>query len=233
MVGELWQERSQKIGPSRSATRLPDDGAPSMELHTSPQLEYDSTEHRNITRPEDVQLDQNTPCTGVASPSQAANPLDNELQDLWLQRYHPWFPILHHTSMRAAFSGTVPDRSLVRKAITAVTIWDIPGLSTDYKLAQSGSLSQEVVLKAMGSSNFDSLQGLLILAMLAWGEGKWSQCGNLIALCKRYGALKFHFTPMLLSSLLFLFAQTIYEVNGRLQNVSTAGYFQHCWCEQI
>ncbi|KAI9929456.1 hypothetical protein MW887_000928 [Aspergillus wentii] len=105
----------------------------------------------------------------------------DELQSVWLQKYHPWFPIMHHTSIVSAFS----EPSLVQKAITAVIIWDIPGLPLEQRQSQSEKLRQEAILAAMPSLNLASIQALLILAILYWGEGSWTMYSNVIAMCKR------------------------------------------------
>nr|L7WMF9.1 RecName: Full=Notoamide biosynthesis cluster transcriptional coactivator notQ'; AltName: Full=Notoamide biosynthesis cluster protein Q' [Aspergillus versicolor]AGC83588.1 transcription factor [Aspergillus versicolor] len=94
--------------------------------------------------------------------------LTYELQLVWLQKYQPWFPIMHHTS-----------------AVKAVAIWDSPGIPWERKQFLSERLRQEVIVNAMGSLHLRTVQALLTLSILFWGEGKWVQYSNLAAMCKR------------------------------------------------
>lgn len=108
-----------------------------------------------------------------------------EIQLVWLQKYQPWFPIMHHTSVSGAFSASENAPGLLQKAIMAVTIWDTPAIPWERKQFLSESLSQEVILNAMGSLHLRTVQALLTLLILFWGEGKWVQYSNLAAMCKR------------------------------------------------
>lgn len=151
----------------------------------SPHAEYSNVESMGSPMGSShVQLITGSPPT--ASPQRHfIEPLKDELQMIWLQKYHPWFPILHHTSVSLTFSEIVAVQSPLQKAITAVTIWDVPGISSEQKKFTSETIRQEVVIDAMESFDFRSIQALLILSILFWGEGKWHQYSSLIAISKR------------------------------------------------
>lgn len=179
VVGQLSQEPSHIVPEANRVSTS------SLDIQ-APRLDYNnSVEHVATPQPDDLRLDHRTPYTATISPNITDQSLNNEIQDIWLQKYHPWFPILHHTSVVTSLSSTLPGHSLLQKAIMAATIWDISGMSPEQRNIESEKICQELILKAMASSNFPSLQALLILAMLSWGEGKWPQCTNLIAVSKR------------------------------------------------
>lgn len=159
-VASTSQEPSQFGFGNTKRLRTPQSNAVHMESDPSPLVES----------PENILIE----------------PLRYELQMVWLQRYHPWFPILHHTSVGQAFSEASSTHCLLQKAIMAVTIWDIPGVSWEQKQFSSATLRQEVILGAMNSLTLRSVQSLLILSILLLGEGKWPQYGSLTAMCQRY-----------------------------------------------
>jgi hypothetical protein len=189
IVSQLSRERSRSVESLPNAGEL--NSAVSFDLQNPQPLSYRSAEHMSSAQPDDLQLYRNTSC--AAPPSILTNEsLHYELQALWLQNYHPWFPILHHTTVKAAFSETRQDPSPVQKAIMAVTIRDTRGISAEQNLSQSAKMAEEVTLEAISSLCLSSVQALLILSILAWGEGKWVQCSNLIAVCKRYSTFIIH-----------------------------------------
>ncbi|KAJ5280287.1 hypothetical protein N7478_005659 [Penicillium angulare] len=181
VVGQLSYERPRHIEPAHSDTET---NIESSIVSAVPQVGYDNVERVHVPRPDDPRLnhDAYAPVT-LGSPTEET--LEYELQESWLRSYQSWFPVLHRTTVVNAFSTTLPGQTLIQKAIMAVTIWDMPGMLTEQKQTHSKKLHEEVILNAMASSKFSSLQALLILAMLTWGEGKWSECGHLIAICKR------------------------------------------------
>ncbi|KAL4868237.1 hypothetical protein BDV12DRAFT_197459 [Aspergillus spectabilis] len=153
--------------PTRGNIERDDTGPPStnLDLHLNRQMENDGTTKS---------LSENS-----------IEHLNHELHTLWLQRYQQWFPILHHTSVSNAFSGNLLEQALVQKAIMAVTIWDIPVMLFEQRQFHSERLQKEVIPSAMTSMSLRSIQSLLILAILFWGEAKWIEYSNLIAMCRR------------------------------------------------
>lgn len=115
----------------------------------------------------------------------AHSPPSNQFQDLWLENYHWWFPILHTSSVERAFLEVEPEYILIQKAIIAVTVYDIPTMSWEQKNTQSAALRHDVIISAMASANICCAQALLILGILYWGEGDWPQYVNISAVCKR------------------------------------------------
>ena len=86
-------------------------------------------------------------------------------------------------------SVTVPTYIIVFKAIAAVTLADaksakLKQLSTNDRKRLVQSFRCQVVMEAMGSLSLQSLQALLIITILDYGAGKFSDCWNLIAVCK-------------------------------------------------
>ncbi|OJJ07648.1 hypothetical protein ASPVEDRAFT_76488 [Aspergillus versicolor CBS 583.65] len=131
---------------------------------------------------------QNVESTSSPQPDTApmeTTALTYELQLVWLEKYQPWFPIMHHTSVSDAFVEAENGPGLLQKAVKAVAIWDSPGISWDRKQFLSERLRQEVIVNAMGSLHLRTVQALLTLSILFWGEGKWVQYSNLAAMCKR------------------------------------------------
>ncbi|KAJ5108660.1 hypothetical protein N7456_005335 [Penicillium angulare] len=181
VVGQLSYERSRHIEPAHAETETT---VESSIASSAPQVSYDNAEGVNIAQPDDLRLNHDA-YAPVALGDPTEESLKFELQESWLRNYQPWFPILHRTTVVNAFSTTLPGQTLIQKAIMAVTIWDMPGMLPEHKQSHSKKLHEEVVLSAMASSRFSCLQALLVLAMLSWGEGKWSECGHLLAICKR------------------------------------------------
>lgn len=131
---------------------------------------------------------QNVESTSSPQPDTApmeTTALTYELQLVWLQKYQPWFPVMHHTSVSDAFVEAENGPGLLQKAVKAVAIWDSPGIPLERKQFLSESLRQEVIVNAMGSLHLRTVQALLTLSILFWGEGKWVQYSNLAAMCKR------------------------------------------------
>ncbi len=117
-----------------------------------------------------------------------------ELVDTWFSDYYRWIPILHRPSLLDTLqtSASLPDTSvyIIFKAIMAVA-------ATTSKKTESFQIPAEdrqrlalsfrcqVVMEAMGSLSLQSLQALLIIAILDYGAGKLSDFWNLVALGKR------------------------------------------------
>lgn len=117
-----------------------------------------------------------------------------ELCHVWFDKFHRWFPILHQASLLQ----TLQDQSVtinlsphyeVLKAIAAVTlphVGFVTTLSHDQRRILSAEYAQNIAIHAMEFLSLSSLQAVLIISVLEFGNGKLSKFWNLIALCKRY-----------------------------------------------
>lgn len=118
-------------------------------------------------------------------------PVLSELCAIWFKKYHPWFPILHQPSLTASLqhlkSSESSDQYLVVKSICAVTLvhFESPLVSADELKHWSNGLRDAICCQALKQVSLQSLQALLILSNLEYGEGRFEQFWNLIALCKR------------------------------------------------
>lgn len=124
-----------------------------------------------------------------------------ELCNVWFDKFHRWFPILHHASLLQ----TLQDQSVsinlspqyeVLKAIAAVTlphVGFVTTLSHDQRRILSAEYVQNIAIHAMEFLSLPSLQAVLIISVLEFGNGKLSKFWNLIALCKRYRHVSFPF----------------------------------------
>lgn len=118
-------------------------------------------------------------------------PVLSELCSIWFKKYHPWFPILHQpsltTSLQHLESLESSNQYLVVKAICAVTLvhHESPLVSMDELKQWSDNLRDAIWCQALKQVSLQCLQSLLILSNLDYGEGRFEQFWNLIALCKR------------------------------------------------
>lgn len=114
-----------------------------------------------------------------------------DLCAIWFRDYHPWFPILHQPSLDEALTHPsqlqASEHYLVIQAIVAVTLQHYQGLSVtpEQRRHSSGAIRDAVVIDAIKMTSLQSVQALLILSTLDYGEGRTSQCWNLLGLCKR------------------------------------------------
>ncbi|KAL1870963.1 hypothetical protein Plec18167_007270 [Paecilomyces lecythidis] len=118
-------------------------------------------------------------------------PVLSELCSIWFKRYHPWFPILHQPSLTASLQNLDASEAvreyLAIKAICAVALthYESPLVSTDERQQWSNNLRESVCCQAMQQCCLQSVQALLIISNLDYGEGRFEQFWNVIALCKR------------------------------------------------
>lgn len=116
-----------------------------------------------------------------------------ELLDIWFSDYSRWIPILHKPSLLDTLHKRYLKDSplyIVLKAITAVTVTDtqrtrLSRLSLEDRQNLALSFRCQIVMEAIGSLSLQSLQALLIITILDYGAGKFSDFWNLVALCKR------------------------------------------------
>lgn len=118
-------------------------------------------------------------------------PVLSELCSIWFKRYHPWFPILHQPSLTASLQNLEGSEALREyltvKAICAVTLthYESPLVSAGERRQWSESLRESVCYRAMQQLSLQSVQALLIISNLEYGDGRFEQFWNVIALCKR------------------------------------------------
>lgn len=118
-------------------------------------------------------------------------PVLSELCSIWFKKYHPWFPILHQPSLTASLQNLEGSEALRQylavKAICAVTLthYESPLVGADERRQWSDSLRESVCCQAMQQTCLQSVQALLIISNLDYGEGRFEQFWNIIALCKR------------------------------------------------
>lgn len=119
-------------------------------------------------------------------------PVLSELCSIWFKRYHPWFPILHQPSLTESLQNLERSETLSQllavKAICSVTLvhYESPLVSADERRQWSDSLRDTVCCQALKQVTLQSVQALLIISNVEYGEGRFEQFWNLIALSKRY-----------------------------------------------
>lgn len=130
----------------------------------------------------------------IASGTETLSPLLlAELLDTWFSDYYRWIPILHKPSLLDTLhTRCLTDSPLyiVLKAIIAVIVTDtrksrLRRLKEEDRQRLALSFRCQVVMEAMGSLSLQSLQALLVITILDYGAGKFSDSWNLVALCKR------------------------------------------------
>jgi hypothetical protein len=111
---------------------------------------------------------------------------------LWFEEYHAWFPLMHQETLARCLEGftTMSDtgRPLVFQAITAATLESTSrqNLMTEDAKALRNSLKDTTILAALNSPSLDSIQALLVLSMLQYGNSCLTEAGNLLAMCRKY-----------------------------------------------
>ena len=123
--------------------------------------------------------------------SQVSKESITELCSVWFQECHSWFPILHEPTVQDWCSqySAQSNEFLVLKSIAAYTIPTRPlGTSVTEKEREAWlfALKDEIMLSAFHNLSIESLQALLILALVELGCGCMSEYYNVIALCRRY-----------------------------------------------
>jgi hypothetical protein len=112
--------------------------------------------------------------------------------DLWFGEYHTWFPLMHQQTLTRCLEGFTnlagTGRPLVLQAITAATIESSKRSEMvledlrDLRI----KLRESTILAALNSPCLDSIQALLVLSMLQYGNGCLTEAGNLLAMCRKY-----------------------------------------------
>jgi hypothetical protein len=112
--------------------------------------------------------------------------------ELWFGEYNTWFPLMHQQTLTRCLEGFTnlagTGRPLVLQAITAATIES----SSRSEMVQEDvkdlriKLKESTILAALNSPCLDSIQALLVLSMLQYGNGCMTEAGNLLAMCRKY-----------------------------------------------
>lgn len=117
------------------------------------------------------------------------------VRSVWFTKYHPWFPILHHTSLDNAAvrsSSSHSNSNLVYEAVVAVLSSDNMS-PLQQQASQDRSKREEslrcmrdsVVQAAMGTTSLQSVQALLIISIHYYAEASLTMYWNILAVCKR------------------------------------------------
>lgn len=180
------------IDPSLGVEPITPDSAPAHTIHsqTAAQWAQGNSDDNLLTMPASA-INVDDIASGLESLSP---PVLAELLDTWFSDYYRWIPILHKPTLLESLqrSHSLQESSLyiVFKAITAVTVTDtqktgLSRLSEENRKRLALSFRCQVVMEAMGSLSLQSLQALLVITILDYGAGKFSDFWNLVALCKR------------------------------------------------
>jgi len=111
---------------------------------------------------------------------------------LWFDEYHSWFPLMHQQTLDRCLEGftTISDtgRPLVLQAISAATLESTSRqeLITEDVKPLRAKLKDSTILAALNSPCLDSIQALLVLSMLQYGNNCLTEAGNLLAMCRKY-----------------------------------------------
>lgn len=110
---------------------------------------------------------------------------------LWFEKYHSWFPLLHQQTLLQCLDNFTDiantGRPLVLQALVAVTLESgdrVNAMPKDSNV-QGTDLKNATVLGALNSPCLDSIQALLVLSMLQYGNGCITEAGNLLAMCRK------------------------------------------------
>lgn len=111
---------------------------------------------------------------------------------LWFEEYHAWFPLMHQQTLARSLEGfttlSETGRPLLFQAITVATLESASRqdlVSEDAKFLRN-SLKDTVILTALNSPSLDSIQALLVLSMMQYGNSCLTEAGNLLAMCRKY-----------------------------------------------
>ena len=162
--------------------------APGPTNFSNPARQWSQGTQENVFPASSINVD--SIASGIETLSQ---PILADLLDTWFSDYYRWIPILHKPSLLDTLHSShlkESPLSIVLKAITAVTVTDtqktrLSRLRDKDRQRLALSFRCQVVMEAMGSLSLQSLQALLVISILDYGAGKFSDFWNLVALCKR------------------------------------------------
>jgi len=111
---------------------------------------------------------------------------------LWFEDCHAWFPLMHQQTLIRCLENfttiSATGRPLVFQAIMAATLES--NNRQDRNLGDVKALriklKDSTILAALNSPSLDSIQALLVLSMLQYGNSCFTEAGNLLAICRKY-----------------------------------------------
>jgi hypothetical protein len=110
---------------------------------------------------------------------------------VWFEKYHPWFPLLHQQTLLQCLDDSSDiastGRPLVLQAIVAATLESTESVNAtpNNPHNQGTELKNVTVLAALNAPCLDSIQALLVLSMVQYGNGCITEAGNLLAMCRK------------------------------------------------
>jgi len=188
------RRKSHSLGPAYDASSLPDIDP---RLSDGSYLGSHSISGPSVTGP--YSLASQSP-EGESSRT-AANKMSIEILlgkseisrscHIWFEKYHPWFPLLHQQSLLQCLDNSTDiastGRPLVLQAIAAATLGSVDNVNIPPKdfHDQVIELRNATVLASLNAPCLDSVQALLVLSMLQYGNGCVTEAGNLLAMCRK------------------------------------------------
>lgn len=187
-VNDLDLSFQNNIDPTLGVEPITPNSAPGPTNHSNAARQWSQSTQENALPASPIDADKIASGIETLSP-----PILAELLDTWFSDYYRWIPILHKPSLLDTLHTPFLKESqlyIVLKAITAVTVTDtqktrLSRLCDEDRQRLALSFRCQVVMEAMGSLSLQSLQALLVITILDYGAGKFSDFWNLVALCKR------------------------------------------------
>lgn len=187
-VNDLDLNFQNNIDPTLGVEPITPNSAPGPTNHSNAARQWSQSTQENALPASPIDADKIASGIETLSP-----PILAELLDTWFSDYYRWIPILHKPSLLDTLHTPFLKESqlyIVLKAITAVTVTDtqktrLSRLCDEDRQRLALSFRCQVVMEAMGSLSLQSLQALLVITILDYGAGKFSDFWNLVALCKR------------------------------------------------
>jgi hypothetical protein len=109
--------------------------------------------------------------------------------EIWFQKYR-WLPILHRSFAETVDSSHAVESfhgCLVIKAITIASIihCDRCPMNDIERERLQEMLRSNILMRAMDEASLRTVQALLILSALDYGDGRLVRARNLLAMCRR------------------------------------------------
>lgn len=176
------------IDPTLGVEPITPNSAPGPTNHSNAARQWSQSQQENVPPASPINVDNIASGVETLSP-----PILAELLDTWFSDYYRWIPIFHKPSLLDTLHTPFLKESplyIVLKAIIAVTVTDtqktrLSRLCDEDRQRLALSFRCQVVIESMGSLSLQSLQALLVITILDYGAGKFSDFWNLVALCKR------------------------------------------------
>jgi hypothetical protein len=111
--------------------------------------------------------------------------------NIWFRKYHRWFPILHQPTASVEIETASPFDSdngttLVQQAIVATTLEESQSTwSIEAKRKWKARTTASITIAALDNATLTSIQALLVLSVMHYGDGDMLKSSSLLALCRR------------------------------------------------